>query len=296
MTAQLRGIFPAIVTPMHDDETIDEAGLRAHTRRMLDAGVHGIFSGGTNGEFYALSYAERLRTLEIVVDEVAGTAPVIAGTGCVTTGETIALTRAAGRAGAAAVSVITPYFAPATQEQLSDHFTAVADASEVPVMMYNIPARTQNSITPATVAKLAEHPRIVGAKDSSGDPSVLTGYIESTPEDFIVLAGSDALVLTGLAAGGDGAITGMANIFPGTMVAIHRAHQAGDLATAQAHQDAIAEFRKALQLGNPSTVVKEAVNLRGFPVGPGRAPFARLSDEARELLRAALSTSSELLH
>jgi len=284
----LRGIFPAIVTPMREDEAIDEIALRGVVRRMLESGAHGIFAAGTNGEFYALSDAERVRVVEIVVDEVHGVVPVIAGTGAVSTRATIDLTHAAADAGAAAVSVVTPYFAAADQDQLVRHYTAVADAAHLPVMIYNIPMRTHNPVDVETVRQLAEHPQIIGAKDSSGDPAVLAGYLGMASEGFTVLAGSDGLVLTCLEGGGSGSISGMANIFPGTMVGIYESFISGDIAQARAFQDAISAFRTALPSGNPSTVVKEAVNLRGYPVGPSRAPFGPLDDRAREQLCSAL--------
>ncbi len=288
MGIEITGIIPAIVTPFTEDEAVDEGALRAHVRRMLAAGAHGIFPGGTNGEFFAMTGEERLRVLSVVIDEVGGRVPVYAGTGAVTTSETVRLSLAAQEAGADVLSVITPYFAVATQEEIYRHFEAVAKAVSIPVLLYNIPARTGNVIEPATVARLAELPTIAGVKDSSGDRDTLLAYIEQTPDDFAVLCGNDSLILWALTVGGTGSITGIANIHPATMVGIYESWKAGDLAKAGELQDSIAPIRACFRHGNPNTIVKAAVNLAGNPVGPCRAPFNVLSDAAVADITAAL--------
>ncbi|MFT3876853.1 MAG: 4-hydroxy-tetrahydrodipicolinate synthase [Propioniciclava sp.] len=290
-TNQIRGIIPAIVTPFHDDESLNEAELRAHTRRMLDAGVHGVFPGGTNGEFFAMSASERLRVLDVVLDEVDGAVPVYAGTGAVTTREAIELSVAAEKAGASALSVITPYFGAASQPELIAHFTAVAESVSIPVILYNIPARTGNAIAPATLGELSKVPNIVGIKDSSGNYDTILQYLDRVEgQDFAVLCGNDALILWALLAGASGSITGVANVHPETMVGIYESWKAGDLEAAKRYQSSIRALRTVFRHGNPNTVVKIATGLLGRPVGPCRRPFSSLSDaglaELREVLDA----------
>ena len=288
-TSDIRGIIPAIVTPFNDDETINEAELRNQVRRQLDAGAHGLFPGGTNGEFYALSGDERQFVLEVVLDETRRRIPVYAGTGAVTTREAIDLSKRAAAAGADALSLVTPYYGAASQEELVAHFTAVARAVDLPVVIYNIPARTGNVIKPETVGRLAHVDNIVGVKDSSGDWDNLLAYLEQGGDKLAVLCGNDSLILRGLQAGAAGSITGVANVYPETMVGIHEAWRAGDEAKAQEFQDSIANLRAVFKHGNPNTVVKIATRLLGYEVGQCRAPFNRLPEFAVEELKGVLN-------
>ena len=294
-TNEIRGIIPAMVTAFNEDESINEAGVRATARRMLDAGAHGIFPGGTNGEFYAMTAAERQQVLEIVIDEVSGAVPVYAGAGAVTTREAILLAKAAEAAGADALSVITPYFAAASQTELVAHFARVADAVSLPVILYNIPARTGNSISPATLEKLAQVPNIVGVKDSSGNFDNLLQYLARVPvgEDFAVLCGNDSLILWALLAGASGSLTGVANVYPETMVGIFDEWSKGEIDRARVLQDSIRPFRTVFRHGNPNTVVKLATNMLGWPVGPCRAPFSTLAVEGEDELRRVLAEGGE---
>ena len=151
----IKGIIPPILTPMNADESINEKELRHQVNRMIEAGVHGIFAFGTNGESYALSEAEKVRVLEVVVEETNHRVPVYAGTGCVTTVETIKMSKKAQEIGADVLSVIVPWFAAASQDELYDHYKAVAEAVDLPIVLYNIPARTGNALAPATVAPIS---------------------------------------------------------------------------------------------------------------------------------------------
>lgn len=288
MTFEPRGIIAAMITALHEDESLNEQGIRAHVNRLLDAGVDGMFCLGTNGEFFIMSTEEKLEVIRIVVDEVAGRVPVYAGTGCVGTRETIALSQAAVEAGVDALSIITPYFAAASQDELYAHFAAVADAVTAPIVAYNIPMRTGVNMTPALVARLAEVPNIVGVKDSSGNFDNMLQYIERTPDDFAVLAGNDGLILWNLLAGGHGAITAVANVYPQTMVAIYQEWMSGNLEAARAAQDAIRPIRLAQRHGNPNTITKAAATMAGADLGPCRAPFNQVPDVALEEIRRVL--------
>ena len=294
-TRKIRGIVPPIITPMNADETICEKELRNQVNRLIDAGVHGIFAFGTNGEGYALNDKEKEQVLQIVVNEVGGRAPVYAGTGCITTRDTIRQSKMAESIGADILSVITPSFAAASQEELYEHYKAVAGAVDLPVVLYNIPARTGNALAPETVFRLAQIDNIVGVKDSSGNFEQMLHYIELTKSlDFAVISGNDSLILWNLLAGGCGGISGCANVYPVNMVQIYERFMAGDLEGARRAQDAIRTFRSCFKYGNPNTIVKKAVELLGYPVGNCRAPFNRLPQEGIEVLRRVLEENEKL--
>ena len=288
----IKGIIPPILTPMNEDESINEKELRHQVNRMIEAGVHGIFAFGTNGESYALSEAEKVRVLEVVVEETKGRVPVYAGTGCVTTAETIKMSKKAQEIGADVLSVIVPWFAAASQDELYDHYKAVAEAVDLPIVLYNIPARTGNALAPATVARLAKDvDNVMGAKDSSGNFDNMKQYIELTSElgkDFSVLSGNDSLILPALVFGGRGGIAGCANVFPHTMVEIYTAFTAGDMERAKKVQDSIRIFRNCFKFGNPNTIVKLAAGLLGDPVGPCRKPFCKITDQGMAELKKTL--------
>ena len=288
---ELKGIVVPIVTPMNEDETINTDELRRQVDRQIEAGIHGIFPFGTNGEGYILNFDEKKLVLQTVIDQVAGRVPVYAGTGCISTKETIEQCKMAMDCGADVLSVITPSFAKASQHELIVHYETVAAAvPEAPIVLYNIPARTGNALAPETVAELAKIDNIVGAKDSSGDWTNLSAYIELTKDmDFAVLSGNDSLILKALQAGAKGAIAGCANVYPKNMVGIYENFKKGDLEAAQKCQDAVAPLRACFKYGNPNTVVKTAVNLLGYPVGKCRAPFNYLPEEGLEALKQTLA-------
>ena len=289
--AELKGIVVPIVTPMNEDESINTDELRRQVDRQIEAGIHGIFPFGTNGEGYILNFDEKKLVLQTVIDQVAGRVPVYAGTGCISTKETIEHCKMAMDCGADILSVITPSFAKASQHELIVHYETVAKAvPEAPIVLYNIPARTGNALAPETVAELAKIDNIVGAKDSSGDWTNLSAYIELTKDmDFAVLSGNDSLILKALQAGAKGAIAGCANVYPKNMVGIYENFRKGDLEAAQKCQDAVAPLRACFKYGNPNTVVKTAVNLLGYPVGKCRAPFNYLPEEGIEALKQTLA-------
>ena len=290
MATEIKGIIAAMVTSMNEDESLNEAEIRHQVNRQIAAGVDAVFCLGTNGEFYIQSEEEKLQVMRIVVDEVKGRVPVYAGTGCPGTKATIALSLKAKELGVDVLSIISPYFAAISQKEIYEHYKAIAEAVDLPIVMYNMPARTGNNIDPATAAELAKIPNIAGIKDSSGNWDNLKGYIDATRGmDFSVLSGNDSLILPALKEGGVGGITAVANIYPETMVAIYRRFLAGDMAGAEEAQNSIAPIRACFKFGNPNTVTKKATNLTGNPVGPCCAPFNYLSDEAVEAIKKTLA-------
>ncbi|GAB3286404.1 dihydrodipicolinate synthase family protein [Pseudoclavibacter terrae] len=275
------GIFAAVATAFNDDETFNEGAMRAHLDTQLAAGMHGIFALGTNGEFFVQSPAERAHVTRVVIDQVSGRVPVIVGAGAVSTSETISIAKDAAAAGADGLSIIAPYFAAASQKELETHFRAVADAVDAPVIVYNIPARTGVSVAPATIERLAHVDNIVAVKDSSGNFDTILQYLERTDRaTFSVMSGNDSLNLWALQAGGTGGISGIANVYPSVMASIYDLFRAGSFDEARKAQDSIRPIRNCLALGNPNSVVKHAANQRGAGLGPCRAPFNQLSDEA----------------
>jgi len=219
------------------------------------------------------------------VDQVKGRIPVYAGTGCISTRDTVYLSKRAEEMGADALSIITPSFAAASQKELYDHYCEIARHVNIPIVLYNIPARTGNKLLPETVAKLARDVDVImGAKDSSGDLDNLKAYIELTRDagkDFAVLAGNDGNILPCLKAGGAGA-------------SIYDYFAAGDLEMAQAAQDAIVALQRVFKFGNPNTIIKKAVALLGYPVGDCRRPFNYLCDEGIEELKKVLEETKDL--
>lgn len=291
---EIKGIIPPIITPMNDDESINEQELKNQVNRQIDAGVHGIFPFGTNGEGYILNEAEKEQVLQIVIETAAKRVPVYAGTGCISTKDTIRQSLMAKSLGADILSIITPSFAAASQAELEEHYTTIAKAVDLPIVLYNIPARTGNAITPALVEKLSHVDNIVGAKDSSGNFDNMLQYIELTKgRDFAILSGNDSLILWNLLAGGSGGIAGCANVFPKTMVGVYEALISGDLDQARALQDSIRDFRNCFKYGNPNTIVKMAVSLLGYPVGNCRKPFDQVPQAGIEAIKKVLAESRQ---
>ena len=291
---KIRGIITPVITPMHEDESINYEEFKNQINRQIDAGVAGVFCLGTNGEFYAMTTDEKKKVIKTMVEAAAGRVPVFAGTGCPGTKATIELSLYAKEAGADALSIIAPYFAAASQDEIYTHFKTIAEAVDMPIVLYNMPARAGNAIQPATVAKLADIPNIVGVKDSSGNFDNMLQYIELTRDkDFFVLSGNDALILWNLQAGGVGGIAGCANVYPHTLVSIFKLFEQGDFAGAKAVQDSIRPLRNVFKFGNPNTVVKKATKYLGYNVGECRAPFNQLSEAGMAALKKALDDGKE---
>lgn len=299
-SCEIKGIIPPILTPMNNDQeqTVNHQELRNQVERLLRGGVHGLFPFGTNGEGYILSLKEKEAVLETVIDQVKGRVPVYAGTGCISTADTVRMSKRAEELGADVLSIITPSFALASQRELYDHYVEVAKHVNIPIVLYNIPMRTGNKLLPETVEKLARDVDVImGAKDSSGDRENLKAYIDRTRDlgkPFSVLAGNDGNILYCLENGGTGGIAGRANLWPATVASIYDHFVAGDLDKAREAQEAIAKIQPVFKFGNPNTIIKKAVSLMGYPVGDCRRPFSYLCDEGLEALKQVLEETKEL--
>lgn len=274
MSKKIEGVLTAVVSPVDADHRFNEQAFREQVERQLAAG-NGIFCGGTNGEFFALTESEKLAVAEAAVDQVRGRAPVVGHVGEISTAECIRAGRQVVRLGVDAVAAITPYFVPLTQDELADHFTAIADALDVPVYLYNIPARTGNTIAPETALRLAAHPRIAGIKDSAGSYDSLKGFVDAArqAEDFVVFNGPDSLIHQGFVDGCAGCVSGLANVAPREIQLIWQRFRDGDIAGSCQAQEKVGSLREALyKVAFAPAAVKRAVRLLGYPVGDSKYP------------------------
>ncbi|MFC3690951.1 dihydrodipicolinate synthase family protein [Chenggangzhangella methanolivorans] len=283
--------FVALVTCFDDKEAIDYAATRAQVRRQVEAG-NNIMCAGTNGDFTALTFEEKVRLTEEVVDEVGGKARVIVNAGMPATYETVLLAREFDRIGVDGVAVITPFFIECTQDGLVRHFSTVADAITTPVYLYDIPARTQNHIEPDTARALARHGNIAGIKDSGGAQATLEAYlaVSKEAEGFDVYSGPDSLVLWAFQNGAKGCISGLGNVMPKVLADICAGFNDGDLAKAEAAQATFTAFRTDLyKLGYPPALVKRSLYLMDKSVGASRQPALPPSPEQDAKIAALLA-------
>jgi 4-hydroxy-tetrahydrodipicolinate synthase len=286
---QVRGIIPPVVTPMTPDEEVDYAKLRKFIDYQIACGVHGIFVLGTTGECYALDADEKQKIVATTVEHVNKRVPVYAGTGAETTREAIRHTRMAEREGVDGVSIITPYFIMPNQSEVADHYRRIAEITSLPVVLYSNPSTCGGlKIEPETVAKLAAIKNIVAIKDSSGDLQNTIEMIRLVPADFAVLMGRDTLIAPALMFGAKGAVPASGNIAPKLVVEIYTKFMAGDIEGAKAAQRRLSPVRIALTMGTAPGVVKQAMALLGWDVGPSRSPIAPLSAEKRAKLKEIL--------
>jgi len=295
MKTTIAGVLSAIVTPFDADDRVNPAALRRQVERQIAAG-NGIFCNGTNGEFFVLETAEKRLVAETCVDAVAGRVPVVAHIGEISTQATIALGKAVARLGVDAVSVITPWFVPLTQDELIDHFSRIADAVPVPTFLYNIPARTGNAIAPETAAHLARHGNIAGVKDSAGSWESLAAYLDATRDivGFDVLCGPDHLAHQGFLAGCSACISGLSNVVPSEVGRIWSAFRSGDIAGSKAAQDVVSDLRRDLYaFGFPPAAVKKATALLGEAVGESRYA-THFTPDALAAIRSILARLSSI--
>lgn len=290
-SSQLHGVIPPLVTPMHPDGSLNLDAMPALVEHVLAGGVHAIFYPGSQSEAYALSADERAAALDAVLAAVNKRVPVIAGTGAITTRDTIALTKQAAQAGADAVAIITPYFIEPSQAELIAHYFEVASAVTIPILGYSNPMRTGGlRLTPATLARLAEGiPHFVGVKDSGGDLAETAAIMRACPDNFRVFVGRDTLFYGALCYGVAGTVALSVNVAPALAVDIYDAFKAGDHARAHAAQEKFSILREKLpRFGTYPVWVKEAMTLLGLPAGPARRPIQPLDDEQRAVLRRLL--------
>ncbi|MBJ7222917.1 MULTISPECIES: dihydrodipicolinate synthase family protein [unclassified Brenneria] len=274
MSKNITGVLTAIVTPFDTQGEFNPVAMRRQVQRQMKYG-NGIFCNGTNGEFFVLHTDEKIAVTEVCVDEAAGKVPVVGHIGEISTRETIKLGKRIAALGVDAVSVITPYFVPLKQKELIAHYWAIADALTVPVFLYNIPARTGNTLEPETVRILAEHPNIIGIKDSAGSYESLSGYLQAVKglPNFDVLNGPDSLIHQGFVDGCSACISGLANVAPEAVSQIWHRFHAGDIEGSRLAQEQVSELRNTLYaIAFSPAAVKKTMTLMGEDVGVSRYP------------------------
>jgi 4-hydroxy-tetrahydrodipicolinate synthase len=292
---QIHGIIPPVATPMRANEDLDIPRLKWFLDHLIASGVHGVFVLGTNSEFYALDEREKQEVIATAVAHVNKRVPVYAGTGAETTREVVRLTRMAEKEGADGVSVITPYFISPNQQEIGDHYRRIAEATRLPVILYNNPSTCGGlSIGVDTVARLAEVPNILAVKDSSGDLQNTQEYIRVVPERFSVMMGRDTLIFPALVMGARGAVPATGNIAPKLLVEIYESFRRGDVAASKSAQLRLNPLRMALTLCTPPGAVKAALDLLGMSLGPCRSPVAALAADRVPKMKAALQAAGLL--
>jgi 4-hydroxy-tetrahydrodipicolinate synthase len=292
MMKPLRGVIPPMITPLDAEGHVDPAGVAKMTRHLLAGGVHGIFVLGTAGEGPAIRESERAAVLRTVVETVQGRGNVLAGCMAVSTARALDYAAEAKACGADAVVVTPPfYYGTESQEVMITHFRAVAAASPLPVLLYNIPGMTHSPLAPETIIALAEVPNIVGVKDSSGKVEQIEALLRLRGgRAFAILNGSEGALVDLLSKGQDGLVPSSGNIVPAWIVQLYDAVQRGDLAAAQACQDKIATYRQGVFVGGSYWVssLKTAANLLGLCEPYATAPIPPTPPAHREKIRVTL--------
>ncbi len=284
-----KGSLVALITPMRADGSVDERAFADFVEWQIQQGTHGIVPVGTTGESPTLSHEEHRRVVEIAIEVADGRVPVIAGAGSNSTAEAIELVRHAKQAGADAALVVTPYYNKPTQEGLFLHYSAIADAVELPVIIYNIPPRSVVDMSVETMARLSRHANIVGVKDATAS---LTRPLHTTAacgKEFVQLSGEDHTALSFLAAGGHGCISVTANVAPNLCSQMQVAWADGRLAEAMAIQARLVPVHDALFAETSPGPVKFAASLLGYGADHCRLPLAPVAEATRVRVRGAMT-------
>jgi 4-hydroxy-tetrahydrodipicolinate synthase len=286
-----KGILPALVTPFIDDgKDVDDERLRALVNHCIGLGVHGVVPCGTTGEFVNLTTEEKKHVIKIVIDEVNGRVPVIAGTGASGTHEAVEMTKYAKDMGADAALIVTPYYLKPADRGIYEHYSTIASEVDLPLILYNIPQCTGLPLPWQMVEDLAQIPNIVGVKDSSGQLSFILAVLEKVRDKINVLCGHDEVVVAALAAGCSGAILASANVIPDVWIQIYNHVKKNELQEARELQYKVQKIARIIA-GSGAVGTKAALNMMKIKVGPVRTPLSvggELTYESREELRLDL--------
>jgi 4-hydroxy-tetrahydrodipicolinate synthase len=289
MRQQWTGCGTALVTPFTRDGALDEAGVRRLAKRQIDAGIHFLVPCGTTGESPTLSEDERARVVELVVEEARGRVPVLAGAGGYDTREVIHAAKRMRQAGADGLLSVTPYYNKPTAEGLYQHYRAIADAVDAPIVVYNVPGRTGCNIDVATVVRLSSIPNIVGVKEASGNMTQICEICRSVPRDFIVLSGDDALTLPIMAVGGRGIISVASNEVPAEMSRMAELADRGDFAGARVVHEMLLPLMQVNFIESSPIPVKSAMAAMGLLEETYRLPLVAPRPASRERILAVLA-------
>ena len=290
------GTYVAMVTPFDENLQIDEEGFRSNINYLIDKGVSGLVGAGTTGESATISHDEHRKIIEILVDEVDGRVQTIAGTGSNATSEALDLTQFAQDAGADAALIITPYYNKPQQHALVQHYKAISDETDIPIIAYNVPSRTGINIDVDTVVEIAKIENVDAIKEASGSVDKVSDIYralskEGLEDDFNILSGEDSLTFPIMAVGGTGVISASANIDARRMVLMVDSILNDDYDRArELHYEMLELIRACFVESNP-VPVKTAMGLMGLPSGPLRQPLAPMKEENLEVLKKALKNS-----
>ncbi|WP_346676330.1 4-hydroxy-tetrahydrodipicolinate synthase [Methanobrevibacter woesei] len=291
------GTYVAMVTPFTKDEEIDEEGFRSNINFLIDNGVNGLLAAGTTGESATLSHDEHKKVIEILIDEVDGRVETLAGAGSNSTKEAIDLVKFSEDAGADAALVITPYYNKPQQHGLIDHYQVISDASDIPIIAYNVPSRTGVNLDVDTIVELAKIDNVDAIKEASGSIDKISEIykalsLEGLEEDFNILSGEDGLTLPIMALGGTGVISASANVDPRRMVLMVDSMLNEDYQRAQELHYEMINLIKALFVESNPVPAKTAMRIMGLPSGPLRQPLAEMKEDNIEILKKALKDSN----
>lgn len=291
------GTYVAMVTPFTKDEEIDEEGFRSNINFLIDNGVNGLLAAGTTGESATLSHDEHKKVIEILIDEVDGRVETLAGAGSNSTKEAIDLVKFSEDAGADAALVITPYYNKPQQHGLIDHYQVISDASDIPIIAYNVPSRTGVNLDVDTIVELAKIDSVDAIKEASGSIDKISEIykalsLEGLEEDFNILSGEDGLTLPIMALGGTGVISASANVDPRRMVLMVDSMLNEDYQRAQELHYEMINLIKVLFVESNPVPAKTAMRIMGLPSGPLRQPLADMKDKNVEILKKALKDSN----
>ena len=282
MSPQWTGVGTALVTPFTASGAVDEAAVRRLARRQIDAGVHFLSPCGTTGEAPTLSDDEKVRVVELVVEEAEGRIPILAGAGGYSTREVIGLVGRMERAGADGILSVTPYYNKPTPTGLFEHYKAISESTALPVIVYNVPGRTGVNVDVLTLARIAELKNIVAVKEASGNVEQIAEICATLPESFIVLSGDDELVMRVLALGGHGVISVVANEVPADMVQIVNKVQENDLEFANKLYDRLLPLMQVNFLESNPVPVKAAMAAMGLMNEVYRLPMTSPKTKTRD--------------
>jgi 4-hydroxy-tetrahydrodipicolinate synthase len=293
----LDGVFVPHVTPFTREGQLDVKALRTCVRRWLQGGVSGLVPCGSNGEAPYLSRQERAKVIETVLDEVNDKVPVVAGTGSMSTQETIAFTKDAADLGVDAALIVTPFYFRLSNKEIHEHYRTISEAVDVPIVVYNVPKFTGFSLEPAFIHKLAsENENVIGVKDSSGSIGTITEIIRLAGNRLSVLAGTADVTLATLLAGGNGAVIAVANVFPKLCSRMYEAFKNGRCEEASKLQNRVSFVNEVLvKRFNQLSAIKEAMRLKGLPGGYPRKPALPLDGEEKKAVEALLKETDEAL-
>jgi len=290
MFAEFKGCGTAMVTPFQKDLSLDEQSLRKLIRRQIAGGINFLVPCGTTGESPTLSHEEHLRVVAITIEEAKGKVPVLGGAGGYDTRKVIEMAREIERMGADGILSVTPYYNKPTQEGLYHHYKAIASATSLPIILYNVPPRTNVNIEPATLRRLSEIENIVGVKEASGNIAQMTQVIQQVPEDFIVLSGDDALTLPLVAMGGRGLISVTSNEIPTEMTRLVQLCLDGEFKTARALLRKLLPLIEVNFIETNPTPVKAGMAEMGLLEPVWRLPLVPPRTESVAKIRSALES------